>query len=182
MFVFWMLSFFRGIFWVGDHATYAKNSWFFLSMKTVKIITIDLTNTIFKFKTDPPTIYATVAKEHGLICCRKQLKKSFLMVYSQMSKSHPNFGAATGIGGEKWWNQVIHRTFKGLHNYFCSLSVMNNMLDCFRHLQRRVHERPSTNNCWKIISLLPRAKRLPCISGLFSICQWNSISEANRDQ
>ena len=83
-------------------------------MKTVKIITIDVTNTIFRFKINPPTIYAQVAKEHGLICCENQLKKSFLKAFSQMSQSHPNFGAATGIQGERWWNLVVHKTFEGI--------------------------------------------------------------------
>ena len=82
-------------------------------MKSIKIITIDVTNTIFKFKTDLHKVYAQVAKEHGLICNEKQLRKSFSMALSQMSKNHPNFGAATGMTSKNWWIGVIHQTFKG---------------------------------------------------------------------
>ena len=82
-------------------------------MKNISLITIDVTNTIFRFKDPPAVVYARSALKYGMICSEKKLQRSMGLALAETSKRHPNYGAATGIQSSHWWNTVVHQTFNG---------------------------------------------------------------------
>lgn len=75
-------------------------------LKTVKLITFDVTRTLLHFKTPPGKLYAEFAASQGVSVDADVVVKKFGINYKQMSLAHPNFGKAT-IGWEKWWETVI---------------------------------------------------------------------------
>ena len=75
--------------------------------QSLRLITLDATGTIFKFKQPPPVVYAKIGQKHGLECDKVQIQASFKKAYKACLKEHPHFGSTTGISSKKWWIQGI---------------------------------------------------------------------------
>ena len=82
-------------------------------IKGIRLITLDATGTIFKFK-EPPLVYANFAQKYQYQCDVKQLETSFYHSLKSVNKKWPHFGGASNVPSERWWNEVIHGTFKGI--------------------------------------------------------------------
>ena len=82
----------------------------------IRILTLDVTGTIFDFKEAPAKVYKRFASDSGLEVSYEVLQDSLAMNMKRMSKEHLHFGAS-GIGSYNWWNHVIHQTFQGSIDY-----------------------------------------------------------------
>ncbi|XP_045113968.1 haloacid dehalogenase-like hydrolase domain-containing protein 3 isoform X1 [Portunus trituberculatus] len=76
----------------------------------LRLITLDMTNTILKFRKPPGEQYAAVAKLYGLDSDPLKLTQAFRLSFKQLEHEAPNFGVG-GIGWQKWWLGVVRRTF-----------------------------------------------------------------------
>ena len=82
-------------------------------MNRYRLITLDATNTIFKFKEPPMVNYVKIAKKHNIICQTETLIPAFLQSLKSVEKRWPHFGATSNVTSEKWWHEVIYETFHG---------------------------------------------------------------------
>ncbi|CAH1264619.1 HDHD3 [Branchiostoma lanceolatum] len=75
-----------------------------------KLLTLDCTNTLFKLKRTPGTIYAAVADSHGIQVDSAKLDCAFLKNYREQSQSYCNFGCRSGISTKVWWTDLVKKT------------------------------------------------------------------------
>ncbi|XP_063392697.1 rhythmically expressed gene 2 protein [Cydia fagiglandana] len=109
-----------------------------MSLRGIKLVTLDATNTILKFRLPPWQHYAAVAHDFGFTVDAQQVKKQMLSGFKSMSKDHPNFGKNT-IAWEKWWRKLVKASFTGL---LPSSADVNCIAD-------RLIEDFKTTKCWK---------------------------------
>ena len=83
-----------------------------MQLRQIRLITVDVTGTIFKFREPPSRVYKRFASDSGLECSHEALQDSLALNMRKMSKNYPNFGAS-GIGSYQWWKRVVHLTFQG---------------------------------------------------------------------
>ena len=83
-----------------------------MQLRQIRLITVDVTGTIFKFREPPSKVYKRFANDSGLKCSYEALQDSLVLNMRKMSKDYPHFGAS-GIGSYQWWKRVIHKTFQG---------------------------------------------------------------------
>lgn len=86
-------------------------------MSPYRLITIDATGTIFRFKEPPNVTYARFAQRNHIKCNELAIKDQFKQAYKHVEQSHPNFGSTSGISSQDWWKKVVHRTFEGTYIY-----------------------------------------------------------------
>ncbi len=79
----------------------------------LRLITLDLTGTVFRFSRPVVSTYRAVGDKHGVHCEEADLKRSFRVALKKLNASDPHFGAVTHGSSEKWWRQIILETFKG---------------------------------------------------------------------
>ena len=82
-------------------------------MNALRLITIDATGTIFKFREPPPTTYARIAHKHNIKFQESEIMNQFKKSFKLMEVNHPHFGATSGISSQEWWSKVVHQTFEG---------------------------------------------------------------------
>ena len=80
-------------------------------MNRLRLITLDATNTIFKFKEPPMVNYVKIAKKHNVICQTENLIPAFYQSIKTVEKKWPHFGATSNVTSENWWHEVIYGTF-----------------------------------------------------------------------
>ncbi|XP_078595132.1 haloacid dehalogenase-like hydrolase domain-containing protein 3 [Branchiostoma floridae x Branchiostoma japonicum] len=76
-----------------------------------KLLTMDCTNTLFKLKRTPGTIYASVADSHGIQVDSAKLDYTFLKNYKEQNQSYCSFGCMSGISTKVWWTDLVKKTF-----------------------------------------------------------------------
>ncbi|KAL2019016.1 hypothetical protein VTK56DRAFT_10181 [Thermocarpiscus australiensis] len=82
-------------------------------MKRNLLVCFDAFGTLIKARRPIPEQYAIVARQCGLNRFTiEQLEASFRAAFKGESREHPNYGRASGMGAEKWWTNVIHKTFQ----------------------------------------------------------------------
>ncbi|XP_045613015.1 rhythmically expressed gene 2 protein-like isoform X2 [Procambarus clarkii] len=77
----------------------------------LRLITLDVTNTILKFRNSPGEQYAAIGQLYGLNPDPQKLKHAFGLSYRKLEKETPNFGAGS-IGWQNWWLLIVRETFK----------------------------------------------------------------------
>ena len=82
-------------------------------MNNLRLVTLDATGTIFKFKEPPPTTYVKFAQKYDLKCHENDVQKQFRIAYKTLNITHPHFGALSGISSKQWWCHVVQKTFEG---------------------------------------------------------------------
>ena len=80
-------------------------------MKKLRLITVDATGTIFKFKEPPPLVYARIAQSHDIECNPTDLMTNSKKAYKQTDNKWPHFGATSSVSSDQWWQEVVLRTF-----------------------------------------------------------------------
>lgn len=83
-----------------------------MSLKGIRLVTFDATNTLLRFKIHPWQYYANIGRNYGFEGSINDLKPRLLQSYNMMWNKHPNFGKTT-ISWESWWTQVVQKTFDG---------------------------------------------------------------------
>ena len=86
---------------------------FYARKMSLRLLTLDATGTIFKFRRSPIEEYAAVAANYGFKLDEARVKKQFRHVYKKMDTTHPHFGAKTQLDSMKWWISVCAETLKG---------------------------------------------------------------------
>ncbi|KAH8704508.1 haloacid dehalogenase [Phaeosphaeriaceae sp. PMI808] len=79
------------------------------------LLCFDAFDTLFAPNTPIPVAYARAAARHGIDCGNTEkphiVGARFKEAFKHESKQNPNYGKATGLGAEKWWGNVIRKTF-----------------------------------------------------------------------
>ena len=78
----------------------------------IRLITLDLTGTVFRFRSPPFSIYNEVAAKRGLKSDDKAMKAAFYAAWKQQNKENPHFGALGRSDSKQWWIDVVHNTMK----------------------------------------------------------------------
>ena len=84
-----------------------------MKFANLKLLTLDLTGMVLRFKEPVFRNYAEIASLYKIQVEESEIKSSFLKSWSRMNKSKPHFGSTCQVSSEEWWNEVVHRTFKG---------------------------------------------------------------------
>ncbi|KAK8746874.1 hypothetical protein OTU49_016872 [Cherax quadricarinatus] len=77
----------------------------------LRLITLDVTNTILKFRKPPEDQYAAIGQLYGLKPDPQKLKHAFGLCYKKLEEETPNFGAES-IGWQNWWLSIVTETFR----------------------------------------------------------------------
>lgn len=81
-----------------------------------KLITFDITGTLFKYRSSPAVEYSNILKKYGIEVRLSTLEDLINENWKFMTKAHPNFGLNTGIGWDIYWRKyaqnVYSRAFK----------------------------------------------------------------------
>jgi hypothetical protein len=80
---------------------------------SLRLLTLDATGTIYRFRRSPVEEYVSVAANYGFKLDEARVKKQFRLVYKKMETEHPHFGAKTQLDSMKWWIRVCTDTLKG---------------------------------------------------------------------
>ena len=79
----------------------------------LRLLTLDATGTIFKFRRPPVEEYVAVASIYGFRLDEARVRKQFKHVLKKMEMEHPHFGAKSQLDSMKWWINVVQETHKG---------------------------------------------------------------------
>ena len=89
-------------------------------MRGLRLVTLDLTGTVFRFRKPVFEEYSEVAAAlHGVQCDPLQVKKAFFAAFKSWNKREPNFAGdkealeRKGQASKAWWVGVVQDTFKG---------------------------------------------------------------------
>ncbi|KAK7094992.1 haloacid dehalogenase-like hydrolase domain-containing protein 3 [Littorina saxatilis] len=77
----------------------------------IRLITVDITNTMIRVIGSPGKHYAIVAKRYGIDADEEALTGSFLRHYKEYCGKYPNFGASVDMSAYNWWNSLVFDTF-----------------------------------------------------------------------
>lgn len=84
-----------------------------INWPSIRLVTLDLTGTVFMFRKAPFVQYGETASIYGYEMDQKTLRKAFSHAWKDQNKNDPHFGAVSGSGSEKWWKKLVHETMKG---------------------------------------------------------------------
>ncbi len=74
-----------------------------------RLVTLDLTDTVFRFKRPPFIVYKEAAERRGLMDVSSEaLKRGFFTSWKAMNRDRPNFGDDS----KHWWIDLVYKTFK----------------------------------------------------------------------
>lgn len=82
-------------------------------ISSLRLITLDLTGTVYRFTKPPFLQYQETAKEYNVIVSENEIKQAFKTNWSKMNEKHPHFGSTTHHDSMNWWTDLVHGTFKG---------------------------------------------------------------------
>ncbi|CAH1647331.1 unnamed protein product [Spodoptera littoralis] len=132
-----------------------------MSLRGIKLVTFDVTNTLLQFKVPAWQYYAIVAQDYGFKGNEEQVKAKFIKSFQIMREKHPNFGRKS-IEWEEWWTQVVSMTLK---DYLPRETNVNTVA-------RQLIEEFKTQKCWQCASggekLLQHFKKLGIRVGVIS--------------
>jgi hypothetical protein len=80
----------------------------------LRLLTLDATGTIFKFRRPPVEEYVAVASIYGFKLEEARVRSQFKNVLKKMEKEHPHFGATSQLDSMKWWIKVVQETHIGM--------------------------------------------------------------------
>uniref|UniRef100_A0A2A4JIR9 Haloacid dehalogenase-like hydrolase domain-containing protein 3 n=1 Tax=Heliothis virescens TaxID=7102 RepID=A0A2A4JIR9_HELVI len=132
-----------------------------MSLKNIKLVTFDVTNTLLKFKVPVWNYYAKIARDHGFTGTEEDVKTNFKKTFKQMSEEHPNFGKKS-IEWEDWWCRVVSLTLKDHMPGNANLNeIAQTLINEFR-----------TDRCWQCAQggdkLIDNFKKLGITVGVIS--------------
>ncbi|XP_050521679.1 rhythmically expressed gene 2 protein-like [Daktulosphaira vitifoliae] len=103
-----------------------------MECRLYKLITFDITGTIFKYRTSPAEEYWTVLLKHGVQVKKPIIKDLINKNMYEMTKKHPNFGLKTGLGWENYWKSFAHNVISDTlckQNIFIHNKKLTNIID-----------------------------------------------------
>ncbi|PZC86323.1 hypothetical protein B5X24_HaOG211484 [Helicoverpa armigera] len=132
-----------------------------MSLKNIKLVTFDVTNTLLKFKVPVWQYYAKIARDHGFTGTEEHVKANFKKIFKQMSEQHPNYGRKS-IEWQDWWCRVVSATLRDHLPSNANLDVIaHTLINEFR-----------TDRCWQCAQggdkLIDNFKKLGATVGVIS--------------
>lgn len=126
-----------------------------MSLRGIKLVTFDATNTLLKFRVPPWQHYAAVAQDHGFRGTGDDIKQRLLSSYKVMWNRYPNFGKSK-ITWNQWWEQVVRSTFEGQLPENVDVEL----------IAKQLIEEFTTSKCWLAAEGGPKLIELLCDNGL----------------
>lgn len=77
----------------------------------LRLVTLDVTNTLLKFSRPPGEQYAAVGQLYGLTADPRKLNNAFRSSFKIREKEVPYYGALT-TGWQDWWLAIVADTFR----------------------------------------------------------------------
>eukprot|EP00094_Tigriopus_californicus_P011427 TCALIF_11032-PA protein Name:"Similar to Uncharacterized protein C4orf29 homolog (Mus musculus)" AED:0.08 eAED:0.11 QI:77/0.5/0.33/1/1/1/3/129/655 len=81
-------------------------------LSSLKVLTLDLTGTVYRFTKPPFLQYQETAKEYNIVVNENDVKQAFKANWSRMNENHPHFGSTTHHDSTNWWMDLVHGTFE----------------------------------------------------------------------
>ncbi|KAI6223684.1 hypothetical protein M3Y99_01436000 [Aphelenchoides fujianensis] len=78
--------------------------------RNLQLVSLDVTNTLIKFRRHPADVYVEFAKRFGFAVDRATVWAAFPQAFKQLEAAEPCFGLRTG-GPIEWWTEVMRRCF-----------------------------------------------------------------------
>jgi len=102
----------------------------------LRLITLDMTGTVFKFKRAPLLDYIAVARKHEVDekhLSSDLVQRNWVQAFKHMSSTHPHFGSTTHVDSKDWWLNIVHGAFKEAseENFAQVRCVANELYDYF---------------------------------------------------
>lgn len=79
-------------------------------MQPVKLVTLDVTNTVIRVVGGVGYQYANVAKGHGVNLNPDDVNRAFRQKWKEHNKLFPIFGSKNGLTSREWWNGLVKKT------------------------------------------------------------------------
>jgi REG-2-like HAD superfamily hydrolase len=108
-----------------------------LSVRNVRVISLDLTGTLWKFRHPVPIVYHRCAVDCNvpIIPSIERLEVHFKRAYKLMSERQPVYGYHDNISEREWWSRVVAMTFdEATHEQGLSEVNKFDMDRLFRHI------------------------------------------------
>lgn len=77
----------------------------------IRLITLDVNNTLLRFRLSPAEEYARVAALHGVTAPKQALTVAIEHAVKQQTRESPVFGSGAVGGWQTWWRRVVELTF-----------------------------------------------------------------------
>lgn len=120
-----------------------------MSLKGIKLVTFDATNTLLKYRVPPWDSYATAAQHHGFRGTGEDIKPYLISNIKLMAAKYPNFGRET-ISWISWWQKVVGLSLRDQIPDSANIdNIANHLIEEFK-----------TNKCW---SCAEGGEQLLCI-------------------
>ncbi|XP_005099104.1 haloacid dehalogenase-like hydrolase domain-containing protein 3 [Aplysia californica] len=95
-----------------------------MARQLLKLVTVDVTNTLIRVAGSPGRQYAYVARKYGVDIDETLLTGIFLKEYKSYTKKYPNFGVMDGMPANIWWSLLVKDCFR-----FVDSKIPEEMLD-----------------------------------------------------
>ncbi|BFZ19965.1 hypothetical protein BsWGS_23004 [Bradybaena similaris] len=78
----------------------------------LKLVTLDVTNTLIRVVGSPGYQYACIGLKHGLKLDDQVLTGLFFKYYKEYSRKYPNFGVQCMMSPHTWWTALVKDCFR----------------------------------------------------------------------
>ena len=93
-------------------------------MVGLRLVTLDMVGTVFRFSRPPAAQYQEVAARHGYNLRVEELSSSFKQPWRLSNINSPHFGSTTpGLSSMMWWHQLVKVT--GLARLCCYILTIS---------------------------------------------------------
>ncbi|XP_062586068.1 haloacid dehalogenase-like hydrolase domain-containing protein 3 [Saccostrea cucullata] len=79
-------------------------------MTQVKLVTLDVTNTVIRVLGGVGHQYSNIAKVHGVDLDPDNVTKAFRTKFKEQNKEFPIFGSKNGLTSRQWWDSLVQKT------------------------------------------------------------------------
>lgn len=104
--------------------------------KLLKLVTLDITNTLFKVAGSPGRQYGIVGRRHGVVANETLLTNLFVKYYRHYIQQYPNFGAYVKMSANEWWSYVVKDCFHEVDPTLDEEKLQNISNDLFVHYMK----------------------------------------------
>ncbi|CAL1547753.1 unnamed protein product, partial [Lymnaea stagnalis] len=109
----------------------------------LRLVTVDVTNTLIKVVGSPGFQYAYIGRKHGVTMDENVLNGLFLKYYKQYSQKYPNFGVQDMMPAHVWWDSLVKDCFRAADSTIQEHKLDKIATDLFFHY--------TTPKAWEIL-------------------------------
>ena len=82
-------------------------------MQPVKLVTLDVTNTVIRVVGGVGYQYSILAKARGIELEPEVINQAFRHAWKEQNKLYPIFGRRDGLTSRQWWDSLVKKTLTG---------------------------------------------------------------------